>query len=158
MKVEIYTETTIKGPCSLKMGEYAVLVVYQTQKGPAKKWNVKEEELTTFHRSMLLAILEGLEMLKAGQEIEIYTSDAMLVNMVHQGNVEKWRREEWRRPQDKELKNKELWQQLWEQTQKHTLTFVYTQQNAHSEELQQWIRDYKEKKEADKNKEETADE
>lgn len=135
MKVEIYTETTIKGPCSMRTGKYAVLVECQTKKGLAQKGKVREEEWTTFHRSALLAVLDGLNMLKDSCEVKAYTPDAMLVNMIRQGNVEKWKREEWRRPQDKELRNQELWQQLWEQTQKHRLTFVYTKHNKYSAEL-----------------------
>lgn len=77
--------------------------------------------------------------------VEIYTADAMLVNMVRQGNIEKWRREEWRRPQDKELKNKELWEQLWEHTQKHTLTFIYTRQHKYSMQMGEWMLDEVEK-------------
>lgn len=44
MQVEIYTETTIKGPCSMRTGKHAVLVECQTKKGPAQKGSVKEEE------------------------------------------------------------------------------------------------------------------
>lgn len=88
----------------------------------------------------MLAVLDGLSMLKDRCEVKVYTPDALLVNMVRQGKMEKWRREEWRRPQDKELRNQELWQQLWEQTQKHTLTFVYVKHSKYSAELTEKMR------------------
>lgn len=139
MQVEIYTETTIKGPRTITTGKYAAAVVCQTTKGPAVKGVAKRDEWTTFHRSSLLAILAGLELLTKSCRVKVYTPDAFLVNMIRNGNLEKWKREEWRRPQDKELKNKGLWQQLEEQMQKHTVTFVYTKVNPYSETLKKYM-------------------
>ena len=137
MKVQIYTETTIKGP-AIKAGKYAAIVEYKKQSGEIEKREVvNEEKWTTFHRTSLLAVLAGMNMLIKRCEVTVYTADALLVGMVREGNIEKWKRAEWKRGQDKEVKNKDLWQQLDEALKKHDVAFVYTKQNAHSEELKE---------------------
>lgn len=91
--------------------------------------------MTTFHRTTILAALAGLDELNRACEVKIYTPDAMLVTMVRDGNMEKWKREEWRRPQNKELKNKELWKRLAEHMEKHEIAFVYAECTGYSEEM-----------------------
>lgn len=114
----------------------------QTRKGIEKRCVVAEEEWTTFHRSAMLAVLAGLDILTRPCDVELHTPDPFLVNMIRGGNMEKWKREEWRRPQDKELKNKDLWQQLAEHMEKHQVHFVYTEQSAYSEELRTKMEEY----------------
>ena len=134
MKVEIYTETNVRG-MQIRNGKYAAIIVFQTKKGPATKLVIGQEEMTTFHRASLLAVLRGIDELTRACEVKVHTPDAMLVNMIREGNLEKWKREEWRRPQNKELKNKELWEQLSENMEKHEVTFVYTEDSEYSAEM-----------------------
>ena len=92
MQVEIYTETTVRRPRE-KHGKYAAVAVYQTTKGPAEKYIVGEESDTTFHRMSLLALLEGLKMLKKPCKVTAYTPDQFLASTVNEGALEKWKRE-----------------------------------------------------------------
>ena len=119
------------------------MAVYQTTKGPAEKYIVGEESDTTFHRMSLLALLEGLKMLKKPCKVTAYTPDQFLASTVNEGALEKWKREEWRRPQDKELKNKELWKRLAEEKAKHEVYLVYTRSGVYSETLKKSMEEKK---------------
>ena len=59
---------------------------------------------------------------------------------INEGNMDKWKREEWRRPHGKEIKNKELWQELYEQTQKHRVTLEFSESTRYSDRLQSKMR------------------
>lgn len=52
----------------------------------------------------------------------------------------KWKREEWRRPHGKEIKNKELWQELSEQMEKHCVTLEFSESTRYSDRLQSKMR------------------
>ena len=54
--------------------------------------------------------------------------------------MDKWKREEWRRPHGKEIKNKELWQELSEQMEKHRVTLEFSESTRYSDRLQSKMR------------------
>ena len=107
----------------------------ETKKGPAVKAQIEIEQNTTYHRMSMIAILTGLRMLRPC-EVTVYTPDQFLVTTINEGNMDKWKREEWRRPHGKEIKNKELWQELYEQTQKHRVTLEFSESTRYSDRLQ----------------------
>ena len=119
MKIELYTEVNFRGPTA-KNGKCIALVECETKKGPAVKAQIETEQNTTYHRMSMIAILVGLRMLRPC-EVTVYTPDQFLVTTINEGNMDKWKREEWRRPHGKEIKNKELWQELYEQMEKHRI-------------------------------------
>lgn len=60
-KVEIYIETTIKGPV-VKDGKYAAALVFTKSTGESEDRFVTGKEAdTTFNRSILLAMIQALE-------------------------------------------------------------------------------------------------
>lgn len=84
-------------------------------------------------------ILTGLRMLRPC-EVTVYTPDQFLVTTINEGNMDKWKREEWRRPHGKEIKNKELWQELSEQMEKHRVTLEFSESTRYSDRLQSKMR------------------
>lgn len=84
-------------------------------------------------------ILVGLKMLRPC-EVTVYTPDQFLVTTINEGNMDKWKREEWRRPHGKEIKNKELWQELSEQMEKHCVTLEFSESTRYSDRLQSKMR------------------
>lgn len=134
MKIELYTEVNFRGPTA-KNGKCIALVECETKKGPAVKAQIETEQNTTYHRMSMIAILVGLRMLRPC-EVTVYTPDQFLVTTINEGNMDKWKREEWRRPHGKEIKNKELWQELYEQTQKHRVTLEFSESTRYSDRLQ----------------------
>ena len=138
MKIELYTEVNFRGPTA-KNGKCIALVECKTKKGPAVKAQIETAQHTTYHRMSMIAILVGLRMLRPC-EVTVYTPDQFLVTTINEGNMDKWKREEWRRPHGKEIKNKELWQELYEQTQKHRVTLEFSESTRYSDRLQSKMR------------------
>ena len=105
-KVEIYIETTIKGPV-VKDGKYAAALVFTKSTGESEDRFVTGEEAdTTFNRSILLAMIQALEKFTEACNITFHMGNSYIKNMVEAGNPEKWKRAEWRRTQGKKCRIK----------------------------------------------------
>ena len=107
------------------------------------KAQIETEQKTTYHRMSMIAILFGLRMLRPC-EVTAYTPDQFLVTTINEGNMDKWKREEWRRPHGKEIKNKELWQELSEQMEKHRVSLEFSESTRYSDRLQSKMREKEE--------------
>lgn len=110
------------------------------------KAQIETEQNTTYHRMSMIAILAGLRMLRPC-EVTVYTPDQFLVTTINEGNMDKWKREEWRRPHGKEIKNKELWQELSEQMEKHRVSLEFSESTRYSDRLQSKMREKEENNE-----------
>ena len=81
-KVEIYIETTIKGPV-VKDGKYAAALVFTKSTGESEDRFVKGEEPdTTFNRSILLAMIQALEKFTEACHITFHMGNSYVKNMV----------------------------------------------------------------------------
>ena len=107
------------------------------------KAQIETEQKTTYHHMSMIAILVGLRMLRPC-EVTAYTPDQFLVTTINEGNMDKWKREEWRRPHGKEIKNKELWQELSEQMEKHRVSLEFSESTRYSDRLQSKMREKEE--------------
>ena len=123
MKIELFTEVNFRGPTA-KNGKCIALVECETKKGPAVKAQIETEQNTTYHRMSMIAILVGLKMLRPC-EVTVYTPDQFLVTTINEG---------------KEIKNKELWQELSEQMEKHCVTLEFSESTRYSDRLQSKMR------------------
>lgn len=138
-KVEIYIETTIKGP-AVKDGAYAAILEYKKQNGKCAYLRVKDRKSdTTYNRSTLLAIITALERVREPCCLLIHTSNSYVANMVQSGNPEKWRRLEWEKPAGGEVKNKDLWKSYLELSEKHEVEFDVCKQNKFTESLKEFM-------------------
>ena len=117
-KVIIYTD----GACSGNPGPggwAAVLIC-----GENKKEIYGGNRNTTNNIMELTAIIEGLKALKQECEVELYSDSAYSVNAFNQGWIYNWIKKGWTTADGKEVKNKELWQELYSLTKKHKVTFI----------------------------------
>lgn len=116
-KVIIYTD----GACSGNPGPggWGTVLMYKDTKkeisGGAKE--------TTNNIMELTAVVEGLKMLKFPCEVELYSDSAYIVNAFNQGWIYNWKKKNWKTADGKEVKNKEIWQELYELTKTHKVTF-----------------------------------
>lgn len=116
-KVTIYTD----GACSGNPGPggWAAVLIY----------NGNEKEIsggmkdTTNNVMEITAVLEGLKALKFPCEVDIYSDSAYVVNSFLQGWIYNWIKKGWKTASGDEVKNKELWQELYELTKVHKVTF-----------------------------------
>lgn len=117
-KVVIYTD----GACSRNPGPggWGTILMYK---------NVKKEisgymENTTNNIMEITAVIEGLKLLKYECEVEIYSDSAYVINAFNNHWIEGWRKKNWINSSKEPVKNKELWQELYNLTKQHNVKFI----------------------------------
>lgn len=115
--VIIYTD----GACSHNPGPggYGAVMIY---KGIEKEITGFEHE-TTNNRMELRAAIEALKALKEPCKVEVYSDSAYLVNAINKGWIYGWQKNGWTKSKG-ELKNVDLWQELYNLTKTHQVTFI----------------------------------
>ncbi len=117
-KVIIYTD----GACSGNPGPggWAAILI----SGDNRKEISGGEKDTTNNIMELTAILEGLKALKVECEVEVYSDSAYSVNAFNQGWIYNWIKKGWKTADGSEVKNKEIWQEIYDLTKKHKVKFI----------------------------------
>ena len=117
-KVTIYTD----GACSGNPGPGgwgAVLIC-----GDVKKEISGAKQNTTNNIMEMTAVLEALKMLKYECEVKIYSDSAYVVNAFNQGWIYNWKKNNWKTANKEPVKNRELWEALYDLTKKHKTEFI----------------------------------
>ena len=116
-KVTIYTD----GACSGNPGPggWAAVLI----SGDYEKEISGGNKQTTNNIMELTAILEALKALKTECEVELYSDSAYCVNAFNQNWIYGWIKKGWKTADGKEVKNKEIWQEIYALTKKHKVTF-----------------------------------
>ncbi len=117
-KVIIYTD----GACSGNPGPggWGAILMY---KGNKKEISGGKKD-TTNNVMELTAALEGLKMLKFPCEVELYSDSAYLVNGFVQGWIYNWQKNNWKTAGNDPVKNKEIWEEIYNLTQIHNVKFI----------------------------------
>ena len=117
-KVTVYTD----GACSGNPGPggWGAILMYNENK---KEISGAEKE-TTNNIMEITAVLEALKILKEECEVKIYSDSAYVVNAFNQGWIYNWRKNNWKTANKEPVKNKELWEKLYELTQNHKVEFI----------------------------------
>ena len=117
-KVIIYTD----GACSGNPGPggWGSILMYKENKKEISGRNKN----TTNNIMELTAVIEGLKMLKFPCEVEVYSDSAYVVNAFNQGWIFNWIKNNWMTSGKEPVKNKEIWQELYELTKKHKVKFI----------------------------------
>ena len=79
---------------------------------------------TTNNIMEITAVIEGLKMLKYECEVEIYSDSAYVVNAFNNHWIDGWMKKNWINSNHEPVKNKELWQELYDLTKKHKVKFI----------------------------------
>ena len=117
-KVVIYTD----GACSGNPGPggWGAILMY---KGIKKEISGGNKQ-TTNNIMELTAVIEGLKMLKFPCEVDLYSDSAYVVNAFEQKWIFGWLKNNWKTAGKDPVKNKELWQELYDLTKIHTVNFI----------------------------------
>lgn len=117
-KVTIYTD----GACSGNPGPggWASVLMYKDNK---KEISGGEKD-TTNNVMELKAVIKGLKLLKYPCEVDLYSDSAYVVNSFIQGWIYNWVKNDWKTSNKEPVKNKELWQELYELTKIHKVNFI----------------------------------
>ena len=81
------------------------------------------EVLTTNNRMELMGPIEGLRSLPGRRTAEIYSDSAYVVNCFRDKWYETWRKNDWRNKQKKRIDNRDLWEALLADVERHDVTW-----------------------------------
>ena len=117
-KVIIYTD----GACSGNPGPggWGSILMYKGNKKEISGGNKN----TTNNIMELTAVIEALKLLKFPCEVEVYSDSAYVVNAFNQGWIYNWIKNNWKTSGKEDVKNKEIWQELYEFTKIHKIKFI----------------------------------
>lgn len=118
-KIDIYTDGACSGNPG-KGGWAAVLCYKETEKEIAGF-----SKQTTNNRMELLAVIKAISVLKEKCIVTVYSDSAYVVNAFIKGWVTKWEQKKWKKTTSgNELKNPDLWEELYDLSNKHIVTWV----------------------------------
>ena len=100
--------------------------------------NVKKEisggkKDTTNNVMELTAVIEALKLVKFPCKIKVYSDSAYVVNGFLQGWIYNWIKKNWKTADGKPVKNKELWEALYNFTKVHKIEFIKVKGHADNE-------------------------
>ena len=79
---------------------------------------------TTNNVMELTAVIEGLKLLKFPCKVKLYSDSAYVVNAFEQKWIYGWLKNGWKNSNKEPVKNKELWQELYDLTKIHNVEFI----------------------------------
>jgi ribonuclease HI len=85
---------------------------------------------TTNNRMELSAALEALKALDAPHRVKLHSDSAYLTRAFNQGWLKNWQKNGWKTSSKKPVKNKDLWQGLLEQADRHEVTWIWVKGHA----------------------------
>ena len=88
---------------------------------------------TTNNVMELTAVIEALKLLKRPCKVDLYSDSAYVVNAFLQNWIWGWIKNGWKNSSKEEVKNKELWQELFSLTKIHDVTFHKVKGHADNE-------------------------
>mgnify|MGYP001102158246 FL=1 len=126
-KVIIYTD----GACSGNPGPggWGAILMYKS----AKKEISGGMKNTTNNIMEITAGIEALKCLKVESDVQVYSDSAYTVNAFKQGWIYNWMKNGWKTANKEPVKNKELWQELYDLTKKHKVEFIKVKGHADNE-------------------------
>ena len=126
-EVIIYTD----GACSGNPGAggWGSILMYKD----TKKEISGGKEKTTNNVMELTAVIEGTKLLKFPCKVKLYSDSAYVVNAFNQKWIYGWLKNGWKNASKEPVKNKELWQELYNLTKIHDVEFIKVKGHADNE-------------------------
>ncbi|MCF6263176.1 MAG: ribonuclease HI [Xanthomonadales bacterium] len=114
MKVELHTD----GACSGNPGPggWGALLRY----GREEKELSGGQKDTTNNQMELMAVIRGLEYLKRGVHLDLYTDSTYVLKGATEW-MSSWKKKGWKNSAGKAVKNRELWERLEKAMHRHTI-------------------------------------
>ena len=117
-KVKIFTDGACKG--NPGMGGWGALLKFQEEEKEINGF----KSLTTNNIMELMAVIEALKVVTRPSEIEITTDSKYVKNGITSW-IFNWKKNGWKTAAKKTVKNKELWIELDNLIQKHTIEWKW---------------------------------
>ncbi|MBP8030950.1 MAG: ribonuclease HI [Acetobacterium sp.] len=121
--IHLYTDGGCRGNGreGENLGAIGGVLIYP-EKNVTKEYKWAYEN-TTNNQMELLAVIEGLKLLKEPCEVHIYSDSAYVVNAYLQNWIGGWKAKNWTRGKAGALKNREIWIELDQLVNSHKVTF-----------------------------------
>lgn len=121
--IHLYTDGGCRGNGreGENLGAIGGVLIYP-EKNITKEYK-RAYENTTNNQMELLAVIEGLKLLKESCEVHIYSDSAYVVNAYLQNWIGSWKAKNWTRGKAGVLKNREIWMELDQLVNDHQVTF-----------------------------------
>lgn len=116
--VNLYTDGACRG--NPGPGGWGAILTF----GKYEKEMSGGERETTNNRMELMAAIMGLRALKESCHVTLYSDSKYLTDAFLLGWVDSWRQKGWKRGKE-ELKNVDLWEELYSLVGKHEVDFVW---------------------------------
>lgn len=101
-------------------GGWGAILMYRNHKK-----EISGAKLDTTNNIMeLTAVVEALKLIKFPCSIKVYSDSAYVINGFTQGWIYNWMKKGWKTADGSPVKNKELWQTLYQFTQIHKIEFI----------------------------------
>lgn len=127
-EIIIYTD----GACSGNPGKggFGAVLLYQ-----GKRKELSEGyRLTTNNRMEVLAVIRALEAVKESCIVTVYSDSKYLVDAITKGWAKKWESNGWYRNKKEKAVNVDLWQLLFQQLDRHEVSFRWVKGHADNKE------------------------
>ena len=125
-KLEIYTDVACRG--NPGPGGWGALLMY----GDERKEICGGEKETTNNRMELSAAIFALASLKRSCDLTLYTDSKYVMTGINEW-IKGWKAKGWQTAAKKPVKNVDLWKQLDQETQRHTIKWVWVKGHAGNE-------------------------
>ncbi|MXX96078.1 MAG: ribonuclease HI [Rhodothermaceae bacterium] len=125
-KVTIYTDGSCQG--NPGPGGWAAILRYGTEERVLSGGSLE----TTNNRMELNAALQALKALKERCDVKLHTDSQYLKRAFTDGWIDKWRSNGWMTTNRQPVKNQDLWQALWNETQKHSVQWIKVKAHANN--------------------------
>ncbi|WP_303871339.1 RNase H family protein [Acetobacterium wieringae] len=121
--IHLYTDGGCRGNGKEgeNLGAIGGVLIYP-EKNVTKEYR-RAYENTTNNQMELLAVIEGLKLLKESCEVHIYSDSAYVVNAYLQNWIGAWKAKNWTRGKAGALKNREIWIELDQLVNRHKVIF-----------------------------------
>ena len=116
-RVTLYTDGACSGNPGI--GGYGGILIY----GDVQREYSGAEAQTTNNRMEIMAVIVGLKRLKYSCIVEVYSDSAYTVNAFLEGWIYGWKKNGWKKSDGKPVLNVDLWEELYQLTKVHEVTF-----------------------------------
>ena len=102
------------------LGGWGAILMYDDYKKEISGF----EENTTNNIMEITAVLKAVKLLKFESDLHIYSDSAYVVNCFNQKWIYNWQKNNWKTADKKPVKNKELWEELYNLLSRHKFEFI----------------------------------
>lgn len=128
--VKLYTDGAARGNPE-GPGGYGAVLLYTDTKGTLHEKEISQGyKKTTNNRMELMAVIRGLEELKAPCNVEVYSDSKYVVDAFNQHWIDGWIAKGWKKADKSPVKNIDLWKALLEAKSTHNVEFIWVKGHA----------------------------